>query len=395
MSGGGKGGGSQTIPTEGTRLSEPISFWHSAVGTYPGNNLTWWIFKRPIAVGNDQAPKYFLEVFDPGMRNQLQMVNARASSGHYIYDAFRLDRGTAAGIPGLTSETSNGAMPSVVSFFAGRAWYGGTNSTKYSSRIYFSQILERTSQVGDCFQQQDPTAETAPELLSSDGGVIVIPEMQQLIRLFPIGHTLLAMASNGVWGISGSQGLGFSASDYSVSRLTDTPVLSASSVVDVDGVPIWWNRSGIYMVKQSGAMNFAVESLTDKTIRQFFLDIPDDAKKWAKGAYNKQSKIVQWVYSSTSPATTADVNKYDRILNLNLLTGAFYPWTLGDSRVDIIGIFAVEGDVAIQTLEDVYIGTDQVLISTDPVVMPVTSYTAVDSQFKYIVNVHDDIVSYT
>lgn len=391
----GKGGSSKTFPSEQTRSSEPITFWHDNVGTYPGNNIIWWMFKRPIAVGNDQTPKYFLEVFDPGMRTQLTVVNARAAAGHYIYDAFHMDRSGKTGIAGLQSETSYGARPSVTTYFAGRAWYGGVSSTKYSSRIYFSQILERPEQGAYCYQVQDPTQETAPELASSDGGVIVIPEMQQLIYLFPLGHSLIVMASNGIWAISGSSGVGFSASDYSVSKISDTPVLSQFSIVDVDGNPVFWNRSGIWMITMANAASFNIKCLTDQTIREFFLAIPDMSKKWAKGAYNKQEKIIQWIYSSTSPAAITDVNKYDSILNLNVLTGAFYPWSVSDARVTLNGIFAIEGEAAVTTETDVYVGASNVVVGVDQVLAPVTSMQMLDSKFKYIVNVSDNTVAFT
>lgn len=388
--GGGKGGGGG-FPGEGTFLVEPISYWRQRVGTYPGNNHTWWAYKRPIEVGSNEPPKYYLEVFDPGMRHQITVTNTRTAPGHYIYNAFHIDRSAASGVPNLPVEGSAGARPSCVAFFAGRAFYAGVNATKFSSRIYFSQIIERDAQVEHCYQQQDPTQEDAPDLLPSDGGVIVIPEMAEVVGLVPKGAALFAIATNGVWQIGGDEGIGFRANGYSVTKLSDKGGLSSSSIVIVDGTPVWWSRSSINTIQMKSPIEGEVLSLTDNTIKSFFEAIPEESKRWAKGAYNHQSKIVQWLYASEAPVDQDDYNVYDSILNFNVLTGAFYPWTTTDDTVRLKGIVALEGDAVISETVPVHVGDEPVYVDDEEVVADYVYRQAVDSRFKYIVQVREKV----
>ena len=58
--------------------------------------------------------------------------------------------------------------------------------------------------------------------------------------------------------------------------------------MDVDGVPYWWNNDGIYTVGVANASTGAVEvaSITERTIKAFFADIPTENKKYVRGSYN-------------------------------------------------------------------------------------------------------------
>lgn len=382
------GGGTQSLPPDRPFLGNPITRWQIDTGKYPANSQTWWVYKRPIVLGTDMPPRQYLEVFDTDLRHQITVGNTPAPRGHYVYDAFLIDRATASEIPLLPIETSFGARPGVCAFFSGRVFFAGVQSAKYSTKIYFSQIIERDSQIGACHQQQDPTDEDAPDLLPSDGGVILIPEVVEVVNLVTKDNSLLVFSTNGVWQITGSEGLGFRANDYSTSKISDTPALSQMSFVSVDGTPMWWNRSGIWAVMADQMGKMSVQSLTDKTIKQFYLEIPAESKKFAKGAYNFQSKIVQWVYRTTAPTDVAEQFTYDQVLNFNTLTGAFYPWT--PARPDLVavkGLFAAEGDAVLQEIVPVYVGTNEVLVETEPVIIERRYRQAVDSLFKYIINI--------
>lgn len=224
--------------------------------------------------------------------------------------------------------TSGVNRPSCVSFYAGRVWYGGTSASDFNDKIYFSKIIEQPSDYGRCFQVNDPTSEENSDLLPSDGGVISVPEMGNLIRMVPVGQDLILFASNGVWGITGSQGFGFTANDYSVRKLSSVPSISASSFVISEGSPIFWNIDGIYAVASGQNGDYAVQAISDKSIKSWYGNIPVSSKVYAKGVYNSLTRTVQWIYRSTAGATTDDLYQYDRVLCLNTLTGAFYPWSI-------------------------------------------------------------------
>lgn len=222
-----------------------------------------------------------------------------------------------------THVTAGVNRPNCVAFYAGRVWYGGTSAHEFNDKVYFSKIIEQPSDYGRCYQVNDPTSEDLSDLLPSDGGVISIPDMGNMVKMLPVGNDLLIFATNGIWKITGSEGIGFRANDYSVSKMSSVPGVSSTSFVLVDGAPLFWNNDGIYAMAESG-----FQAISDKTIKTWFEALPTNAKSNAKGVYNPLKKTVYWLYRSTASTTTDNAYEYDRILCLNTLTGAFYPLSI-------------------------------------------------------------------
>lgn len=377
-------------PTEKSTLQDPIVFYKQRTGQYPSNSEIWWSYRRPLELGTQEPPKNYLEVFDPSLRHQVSTGNSPAPKGHYVLDAFHLDRSYVSGVAGLPVVSSGGYRPSAVAFYAGRVFYAGVNVSQFNTKIYFTQVLERPDQVQNAHQQLDPTNEDLRDLLPTDGGIIVVPEVTEVYHMVPLGDSLFVFARNGVWQISGSEGLGFKANDYSVNKISGVPAISNLSFVIVEGAPLWWNRSGIWNLSLDQRGVGSVQSLTKDTIQQFFDKIPVNSKFYAKGAYDPLTDKVQWLYRSTEAETDADNFKYDKILVLDTRTGAFYPYNLPSTRVDMKGIFDVEGFSVSQEVNLVFDGDDQVFVGTDEVLYLQDLRKAVQSKIKYVVNVLDD-----
>lgn len=390
--GGSKKGGIPEIASEATSLANPVTWYKQQTGVYPNNSEIWWSMKRPPEVGTDRPPKQYLEVFDPGMRHQMTFGNSLAPKGHFLLSAFRQDRSAASSIPNLELKEAGRARPTSVAFYAGRVFYSGPFTSGYNTKVYFTQILERPEQVNRCYQELDPTSEDIRDLLASDGGVINIPEITQIIHMVAFGFDLFIFADNGVWRIAGSDGVGFRANDYSVTKLSGTPAISNLSFVLVDGVPLWWNRSGIntLLPTENGVQ---VQSLTDETIKSFFDDIPEQAKFNAKGSYDPLKKRVEWLYKSTAVDAIGEMFNYDRILLLDVRKGSWSPWTLPEfARVEVRGIFSLDGEAQVQDDARVVVGSDPVVAGVLDV-QTIKEYTeVVESRFKYIVNVLDETV---
>lgn len=320
--------GSQTAGFSGDILTST----RNSLGYYPADYDIWWLAKN----ASDAYVAGLLVVNTRG--------NSQAPRGYYILSAFYQDRSAASGVAGLTVNSSEGARPSSVEWFAGRAFYAGVVHKDYSSTIYFSKIIEQTSEFGYCYQVNDPTAENSSDLLSSDGGTIVIPEAGEIFRLWSIEGSLVVFASNGIWVITGSTGIGFSATDYTVKRLSSIKSLSASGFVDVTGYPVWWTSEGIYgMVAGTSTGAPQVKSLTEDTFKRFIQDVPDESKKYIKGAYNPLERKVIWLYRSTAPTTIAERYQYNKCLCFNVLTGAFNYWTPNVADVSLSGVICVGG----------------------------------------------------
>lgn len=226
--------------------------------------------------------------------------------------------------------------PQCVEFFAGRAWYAGINYGKLNSKLYFSQIIQKADQLGKCYQANDPASEDFTDLLPDDGGVIVIPEIAEVKRIFAYQSTLLIFATNGVWAITGGSQGGFLATDFVVRRLSNEGMNSPLSVLAFRGVPAWWGHDGIYTVKfDANYQSFSVVSLSDEKIKTFFQSIPEYNRRFVKGVFDQHNAVGYWLYNDSDDLTEFSIHSpeyiYNAVLGINGLSGAFFPWTIGYS----------------------------------------------------------------
>jgi hypothetical protein len=365
----------QTVHTGNTAYTQ----WRVTRSDFPSNADVWWQFKNAD------------EQMDSSLYNSINRGNSPAPKGSYILDAFYLDRAAAAATGGIAVVTSGTQRPSTTAFFASRVFYAGVQAQNFSNKIYFTQIIEGDDQFGKCYQTNDPTSEYMFDLLPSDGGTINILECGTIVKLMSIQSALLVFATNGVWAISGSTGTGFAANDYTVKKIATVPALTASSFVDAGGVPIWWNSDGIYTISSQDALgNVGVTSISEKKIKDFYNnEIPASAKSYAKGFFNSLDKVVHWAYRSTDASTVDARYSFDRVLALNTISGAFYPWSVSTSPVTVNGLIAVQGLGADTTIENVVdsLGANVTTLSGENVQTSTVEPEALASVFKYLVSI--------
>ncbi len=304
-----------------------IGVWSTVTGSFPSNADIWQLYKNTDGV------------FDP-TTTQLNVTppTSPAARGHFILRAFDQRRDEAGLTDPLTAVTTT-ARPKTGAWFQGRVWFSGVDASQaattqephytWTENIYFSRIVVGTEDFGLCYQDNDPTNENLFSLLPSDGGVINIQGSGSIYKLFPIQNGMIVFAANGIWFITGSQGIGFTANDYTITKISSVKNISRTSYVDVNGIPIFWNEDGIYTVSpaQQG-LGLTVEPITVSTILSFYQDIPLDSKRYARGAYDPVNYTVQWLYKGTQETTLNSRYEYDRALNLNTVTKAFYPYTI-------------------------------------------------------------------
>jgi hypothetical protein len=354
-----------------------LSSWDYKRSDFPSNSDIWYLQKTA-----DGRPDFNHLKVDTG--------NTPASKGHYILNAFNQDRSSVSGIAGFSIVSASYYRPTAIAFFAGRVFYSGVTYKGFGSKIYFSQIIERDSQFSICYQQNDPSSENLSDLLASDGGVINILDIGTIYKLSTIGEYLLVFASNGVWAISGSQGIGFSANDYSIKKLASVNSISGNSFVIASGLPFWWNYDGIYTVQQdpnTGALS--VSSVSEPTIKSFYDNIPSSSKVNVKGAYNSLSRIIQWVFNSEDQSDIESNYNYNRILNLNLVSGAFYPWTVSQAtgKPTVNGIIASKGSGTVRESSQVIDAAGNIVIdaSSNNVIISTSDDVSLVSSFRYII----------
>ena len=319
-------------------FEDPLSTWDSGRSDMPSNADIWWLAKD----GNAS--------FSVSWIDRIQVGNRPAPKGHYILSEFNKDRNQDS-VESTTSDTITAQgdettveRPSTVEFFAGRVWYSGVDAGGFNNRLYFSQVIQTDDQFEKCYQFNDPTNETIADLLDTDGGVIVIPDAGTIINLAGVNNVLLVFASNGIWTISGSSGAAFKATDFSVEKISDINITSPLSFVKVKDTPLWWSEDGIYTAQfNQDFSGLNVRSISEQTVQETFDDIGATNKLYVKGAYCSCDKEVHWLYNSSSSLSADDFYKYDKVLTLNIETGAFSSWTIQSGVPEVRGLVPVKG----------------------------------------------------
>ena len=289
-------------------------------------------------------------------------------NGTYILDFFNKDRSAASGIAGITTDIENSRFKSVESF-AGRIFYAGLESAKNSGVLLFSRQIETLSELGECFQVNDPTSEDISDLLDTDGGVVRIPDAVNIQYLYAFGATLFIFAENGVWSINGVDNV-FRATEYSLRRVSYTGILTAESFAEAEGVPFWWSKTGIHTLQfDEVSGNPTEQNISLPTIQTFWDDIGSNSRSLVQATYDRLNKKIYWAYPN---ATETNANKLNNFLILDIPLGAFYPWKVSDetSSTDyIMGLAVYSGygsdelvlDVVLSTGDDVVQGADDVV----------------------------------
>lgn len=346
--------------------------WDAVKSDLPSNADIWWTFKDSRGS------------FEPQI-TQFALTNTPAPKGHYIFDAFNIDRSTVSGVSGIPIQSSNGARPSNIVFYAGRIFYAGVNKSKFADKIYFTQIIEGPKQFGQCHQYNDPTSEEIADLLGSDGGVISLPNIDQIVTLKVIGDSLIVVGSNGTFTIGGADRGPFKATDYVVSYASTIGGVSPLSVIEVDNGLLWWNYDGIYgLTGNEVGTAFQATNVSKSTIQSILTNMPSANLQFVKGTYNKKDQIVQWLYSDQVLLTGYN---YNRILELNIQSKAFYTYTIDTTLGPrISGLITLSGQRAITSLENV---TDNALVqvtnnAAQNVQIEVTSFVPNSEVFKYL-----------
>lgn len=355
-----------------------IEEYKTEIGKYPGNNKQWFLGKVEVAAGG-----YEVGDFNPELLNKVHVGNSRAPRGHFILNAFAKDRSGVSGIAGLSTVTET-TRPNTCCFASGRIFFGHTNN------VYFSQILSEKHKAGLCFQDNDPTAEEISDLLANDGGVIPISSADKILLTKEVSNGIMVFANNGVWFISGGEA-GFSATDYQITKISSVGTDAPRSIVDTEGHIYWWSKTGIQRIDQQTSMfgnvagSFNSINITENTIDTFIKDIPSTVRKYVKGVFDHGTNTIHWLYATSE---LGRVNFYNRLLNYNIITESFFPWSLTSGDYPYITGVYITSDIN-RITNDVPVVVDPddpvVLDNGDPVVASGTTLSAKDSFVQYIV----------
>jgi len=247
-------------------------------------------------------------VYIDGYHEVTELIDANTFRVYHSYGiSNRYDKTIAPG-QYTTGEsidvTYAGSEPSKTRFskcaaYSGRVFYSGCPDYRVSERVYYSKTIETEADLGKVFQEADPTSEFISDLLPTDGGFILIPNLGFVKAMMPYGNSLLIFSSEGVWAIGPGEGGVFAATGYSVTKLTDQGCLAADSIVIADNVPMYWSESGIFAVMQDQNSGFlSAQNVTQNVINGLFNSVRWEEKTRVKVGYDTVRKRVFWLYNS-------------------------------------------------------------------------------------------------
>lgn len=393
-----------------------ITTFKTVDGRYPSNSDSVIEALYPDAADTDDRT---VDRFFAKNLSKNPLGTTRAAQGYFIIDA--LDRGTSRlseeaanrvrytqlASVAVTSlphdETPQGA--STLAEFAGRVFYGGfpgdviegdRHSPKMSSYVLFSKVVDSTADINLCYQEGDPTSKNSPDIVDTDGGFIRINEAYGIKKLINLGSSLMVVASNGVWRIIGNSDNGFTATSYTVEKITDRGCTAKDSIAVIDSTFMYWSDDAIYYVSPDQFGSYTANNMTFSRIQKLYDGINIEDKRYAKGEYDSYERKVRWLYYNR---TIDDTPTKELILDLQLQ--AFYSNTikkLDDSNFPRAASIYVARPYQIVSDEvGIIVGVDNVVVGTDNVVLSIDNKSgSFQREIGYLVITSiDPVVKYT
>lgn len=327
-----------------------------------------------------------------------------APMGHFIIDA--LERGTSRlaeeeALRDKYSEIGNAVNtlpldktpggPTIVSEFAGRAWFGGFSgeiidgdsfSPRLSSYLFFSQLVKSVNDITLCYQQGDPTSPKEPDIIDTDGGFVRLDGAYGLQSAHNVSTSLIVIANNGVWAVSGGGDEGFKATNYIVNKISDYGGSSPNSVVVGGDSLFFWGDNAIFHVHKDQFGQWVSENISEKSIKTLYNNISYNEKVTCKGHFDNIERKIHWVYGEGINSTA---NSKELVLDVNI--GSFNKhevYTIDGEFPRIVDLFETDPYITTSGGESVYIGSDIIQASAEDVIISTSTSTSTVKETVYL-----------
>lgn len=376
---------------DATIVGDPVTHTFQKVGYYPSNADI--IHASLLSAGNEPES---IGSYSPWSLKKNYFGNTPAPKGHFILNAFDRNRITVTGIAAIydPDRDKDTDRPVAVEFFAGRVFYfmpGG--------RVLYSQQLTDITKIGKCYQENDPTADAINELLATDGGIIDIYEIGEILDATVMDRELVVFADNGVWSISGGQSSAFSASDNEVRKITHMGAIGKETVVLSEDVIFYFGRGGIYRISRNqytGLLESA--NISENTVQTFYLDLREITRQNASGYYDQASRKIIWLYNDDTDYDGVNFRrKYNKALILDAVSGAFskYSFDTDTTSPFISGMIRKDSIGAIDMVAGIVVGTDTVVEGADTIIHTTTTPSFGEVKLKLLTFVPTDTDEYS
>lgn len=383
-------------------LSDPISLFYTEYSKYPSNAETVYTGLEYQAVtGGTPFERMYPKMFDDVLG-----LDAPAARGYFIINplnrgASRLSACSAnnSKFPTLShsvttlpaDSTSGGA--SLVAEFAGRVFYAGfpgavtdgdKNSPILSSYVFFSQTVRNQEGLTKCYQRGDPTSRENSDLVDTDGGLFRVSGAKEIIGMVALSKHLIIIASNGVWTVTGGSDYGFSATNFSVTKVSTFGCINNRSIVAVNDQVFFWGEDGIYQAARNQYGDWNVTNISEASVQKFYNDISRQNKDDAVGIYDYLGKTIRWLYNQDT-----DQNNFNivRELVIDSRLGSFTKtkqYNLASNTPQAVGFVVTSSFITGDGINGVVVGADSVVAAGEDVVVSTTTRTSGFSTVKFL-----------
>jgi hypothetical protein len=341
---------------------------------FPSNSQIW-------TIGKDSDDN-----FSPDLLDKMDFGLSFAPKGRNIFDPFNQQRRRGNGNLLSGHPIVERSRPDVVAFFQGRVFYGGITAENPASNlttghIFFSQIVTDINRAGRCYQEADPTSEHISDIIADDGGVIVLSGCGRVRAMVPIAGSLMVIAENGVWEISGVDS-GFSALGYQVRKLTEIGGIS-KEIVTYEGSLFYLSEADwMVVVYANEAGGFVVNSLTENVISKFYRSIPFVCRQSAKLIFDNSTKTAIMMYSDDESQCE---NKTKLLMyDFNLQAWYKFSYSVGEDE-KLIDMAYVSDALTTFSIDDVLVEDELVFVETEQVVTTTILPAIAAPQLRFLV----------
>lgn len=377
-------------------LVSPVETYYNDLGKYPSNSEMVWtgLQYQPVTSG-EPFERLYTNLFEDRFG-----AEGQAAKGHFIIDVIdrfssRVDEFVAKrerypelNLPTVIAENTDSSSggSTAIAAYAGRVFYSGFSNSRLSvlnlsSYIFFSQLIKQKEDFFKCYQQGDPTSRDESDVVDTDGGFIRVAGADTILNMFTIGNSLIILASNGVWALTGGGDEGFTATNYRVDKISDSGCLGARAAVQTDNAVLFMAKEGIYLVSRDEVGGMKASNITETTIKSLYLDFDITSLAESIGLYDSIGNKARWLIQDKGKTT-------ELILDMKLQ--AFSKHIIGTlSGSDIRALIPVEVSpyTAVAGEEDVYSLYDLVDTDGEPVTVSLSSRQPSLTSVRYLVGV--------
>jgi hypothetical protein len=171
-----------------------------------------------------------------------------------------------------------------------------------------------------------------------------------------VNDSLLVFTDRGVWEIGGGQRGLFTASQYSVRKITESPCSSGRTPLVVGDRAIYTGPQGIHLIAPHRYTRQLEESsMSDDLILTLWNSIPVARQEVMQSAYDETLDRIYFLYDNAETTQaddttyTSNINQYNSCLVLDLRVGAYYKYVFNTSSTSgLLTVYSIsESDSAV------------------------------------------------